>query len=427
MLLSVLFVYILLSVISASDDKEKQEYCNRPWPELELMVPLKLDGNVHGRRYEFESLFLRTFLFFWPLRVSNTSLMIVLNEESKTTEKYLYDEIYNTVMGVKDRIPGGVRVVDSPQSAYYKHGSDRQQLLMFWADNYTTKEYVGFGDSDCSFLTYIDREDLFENGKPVVNGRSGYHHANDGWDQAPKFTYYTLGILEPMRCMSYFPVIIKTSHFQEIRNHISNHFNMSFNEAFLNFSQVPGIYSQFSIFCTYLFTYHRDDYTWYIHSETPTWDGINPPPRAGQDGNVSMFTKEMYLPKPRIATHVRYRTSPNTPVQEFPNISKYRNKMNMLMQRGVCMSPPFPKTESVCDGNQTFVVDGYNHEMHSFEYFDWRKVVSKEALVNEFNKRYERMKYCNHSWDPQEMSLVMKPEEKMGDGWQRSRLRKVRG
>ena len=126
MLLSVLFVYLLLSVISASDDKEKQEYCNRPWPELELMVPLKLDGNVHGRRYEFESLFLRTFLFFWPLRVSNTSLMIVLNEESKTTEKYLYDEIYNTVMGVKDRIPGGVRVADSPPSAYYKHGGDRQ-------------------------------------------------------------------------------------------------------------------------------------------------------------------------------------------------------------------------------------------------------------------------------------------------------------
>lgn len=45
--------------------------------------------------------------------------------------------------------------------------------MMFWADNYTSSEFVGFVDTDAVFLTYIDREDLFEDGKPVVNARSG--------------------------------------------------------------------------------------------------------------------------------------------------------------------------------------------------------------------------------------------------------------
>jgi hypothetical protein len=45
--------------------------------------------------------------------------------------------------------------------------------MMFWADNFTSREFVGFVDTDAVFLAYVDREDLFEDGKPVVNARSG--------------------------------------------------------------------------------------------------------------------------------------------------------------------------------------------------------------------------------------------------------------
>jgi hypothetical protein len=65
--------------------------------------------------------------------------------------------------------------------------------------------------------------------------------------------------------------------------------------------------------CAYLFYMHRDEYVWYVHTETPDWDGVNPPPLPGQNGNLSMFTPEMYYPKPRIATHARYRN----PVSQF--------------------------------------------------------------------------------------------------------------
>ncbi len=50
---------------------------------------------------------------------------------------------------------------------------------MFWADNFTSSEYVGFSDTDAIFTTYVDREDLFEHSKPVINGMvgpmNGYH------------------------------------------------------------------------------------------------------------------------------------------------------------------------------------------------------------------------------------------------------------
>ena len=45
---------------------------------------------------------------------------------------------------------------------------------MFYADQYSTAEYIGFGDTDCFFLTYVDVQDIFSNdGKPIVHGRIG--------------------------------------------------------------------------------------------------------------------------------------------------------------------------------------------------------------------------------------------------------------
>lgn len=139
-------------------------------------------------------------------------------------------------------------------SIYYRSGHDRQQLMMFWADNYTQSEYVGFVDTDCVFLTYIDREDLFEGGKPVVNGRSGFHDPNDAWSKIPQSTYSATGILEPMRCMSYFPVIIKTAHFKDMREYISKHHGKPFNDVFHDIISTQG----FCQFCIMVSAEERD-------------------------------------------------------------------------------------------------------------------------------------------------------------------------
>ena len=336
------------------------------------------------------------------------------HENSKT-----YNEVKGTLNDAASRIPGGTRLVsNSIPPKDYNRGYDRQQLVMFWADNFTNHDFVGFSDTDVAFLTYIDREDLFEDGKPVVNARSGLHEFNDNWHTMPNGTFRALGILEPLRCMSYWPVIINVSHFKDMRDYISRFHGMPFNQAFRQKINI-GPYSQFGIMCTYLFTFKRDEYKWYVHTETPGWDGIDPPPNPGQDGNLSHFTPEMYLPKPRIATHTRYRVSKLTPKKEFPQIIKFRAKMNMLMQRGVCMSPPFPRVEAVCDHTQRTIRDGYNHEMHAFDFFDMRKTNSNESLQLEYQKRHDRIKKCNHTWEPNEMRVIMKPENEMGNGWSR--------
>ena len=81
-------------------------------------------------------------------------------------------------MAHKQRIPGGIRVSHSDPSEWYHRATDRQQLMMLWADNFTSSEYA-FVDSDAVFLTAVDREDLFEDGKPVINGRLGPHDEGD--------------------------------------------------------------------------------------------------------------------------------------------------------------------------------------------------------------------------------------------------------
>jgi hypothetical protein len=108
----------------------------------------------------------------------------------------------------------------------------------------------------------------------IINRTITGAHCCDCWALMPQATYRALGILEPMRCMSYFPVIIKTIHLKHLREFISNYHNMSFNEVFYRNISMTPFFSQFNIMCSFLYHYHREDYKWYIHSETPKWDGI---------------------------------------------------------------------------------------------------------------------------------------------------------
>jgi hypothetical protein len=42
---------------------------------------------------------------------------------------------------------------------------------MFYPDNFTTAEYVAFVDTDAAVLAYVEREDLFRDGKSLIHGR----------------------------------------------------------------------------------------------------------------------------------------------------------------------------------------------------------------------------------------------------------------
>lgn len=287
--------------------KKMDPYCNRPWPQLELFLPIYMTSNSNSKHFwrndEYDRLFLQSLTLFWPFKKSNTSLLIIINEEN--FQGVIQANISSKLEEYRHFITGGINIKLTPPSEYYIKGHDRQQLLMFWADNFTTAEYVGFVDTDCVFVTYIDREDIFENGKPVINGRFG-NAVDPFWKEVPLTTYDIIGHLEPMRCMNYFPVVLKTSHLKDLREYISNRFNgTQFDEVFQQHI-TDRSFSQFNIMCAYLYYYKRDEYTWYIHRQNPNGDESYPPDN-GTNTDMSLYTPDMYYPKPRVATHARYR------------------------------------------------------------------------------------------------------------------------
>jgi hypothetical protein len=213
------------------------KYCNRPWPQLELLMPLNIMSRPPrrlDRNHEPIQFFLRTFLYFWPVDKSNTSLVFVVDEEKRETTEL--NEFRRLVKAYSDQTPSQPKITvksNAPTVFNSKNNSyDRQQLLKFYADNFTGAEFVGFVDSDTAFTTYVDREDIFEFdpgnvAKPVVNGRTGYtgYSASEKWSPEhdwPWSTFQLLGLHEPVRCMSNFPIVFRTYHIKELRGFVTN-------------------------------------------------------------------------------------------------------------------------------------------------------------------------------------------------------------
>ena len=432
---------------STKNDDESWK-CDRPWPELELFLPVALlpndpknPQNKHHRLEEYK-LFLRSLLLFWPLEISKTSLRVLFDEEVIPKEKVNYDEIVKDIKTHDGRFPGGLMISTSPEEKKYisRRPHDRQQNIMLWADNFTTSEYVGYVDSDSIFLTYIDREDIFEDGKPVINGRSGPMET-EWWAKSPLFNHDFTGLEQPMRCMSYFPVVIKTAHLKDLRDHIVKHWNnnipeykgrnLTFDDIFYLNSE-PGIY-QFDLMCTYLFNFKQNEYKWYAHPMEPiNWNGIHPK-KDKHEMDYSHYRNkpglpDIFQPKPRIATHARYRG------HHLRDILLHPAEMNRAMQLGICISPPLASyndqpslfytyvrsNNPICksliaqgfrrgDFDDSIARLGYYNEMWHFEGYDYQKMNTRESLQKEYAKRVNRIKNCQHHVPKGEVDILRLP------------------
>lgn len=179
--------------------------CSRSWPSLDLFLPVHIHKVKFwgDRNTEFLEFFMRTFLLFWPA-VSQTSVLVLFDEESRNSSEF--EKVSTHIKTLEQKYNAPIKVAFNHHTPNYKTGYDRQQWLKFNADNFSEAEYVGFVDTDTVFLTHVDREDLFEGGKPVVNGRIGYvgyveetksrHNPPFHWPQSTwKFTGYE----EPIR------------------------------------------------------------------------------------------------------------------------------------------------------------------------------------------------------------------------------------
>lgn len=265
LLACILALYTTVSLATGESEAERLEYCNRPWPSLSLYVPVNImEPKKIAQR--FYNQFLRSFLLFWPLKLSKTHLIVIIDDEVKTNP-YVH-EVRLKLDGLSDRMPGGYEIVPTPVSEWYNgSGYDRQQMEMFYADRYSKSDYIGFVDSDAVFLTYVDREDLFEDGKPVVHGRAGVSQYQGGiLDLRMRGNALFTKMKEPMACMSYFPVIIKREHLQEMRDYYAKVNGMTFEQAFQKYFPRKH-FSQFGVMCAYLFHFKREEYKWYYYCD----------------------------------------------------------------------------------------------------------------------------------------------------------------
>lgn len=218
---------------------------SKKWPKMAIFVPVSLSSDPL-RINEFQTFLLRSLLLFWPLEQSNVSLVAVIDYEQKydsvtnrLTNEYLKFE--RSILKNKHRFLGGINIKVNKFIDYYNSGHDRQQYLQMTADEYIDDpevEYIGIVDTDSLFITYVELGDIFENGKPVINGRFGTYsllRLSTVWSKVPEATFNVTGLLEPMRTMSYFPVVVKRSDFSAIRQYLID-FNKieSFGELYKN-------------------------------------------------------------------------------------------------------------------------------------------------------------------------------------------------
>ena len=168
--------------------------CNKKWPDLEIFLPVYLNGNVSTdqngiarvlgdvtqkfeRNDEWSNVFLRSFLMFWPVKESKVKFRIILDEElrnSSLVKEHVTDFIDKKSMELGEDFPHIDVTYNPPLEHVYTTGHDRQQYLMFTADKITSSEFVAFVDTDALFHSYADLDDMFEDGKPIIHGKIQY-------------------------------------------------------------------------------------------------------------------------------------------------------------------------------------------------------------------------------------------------------------
>ncbi len=182
---------------------------------------------------------------------------------------------------------------------------------MFWADNFTEAEHIGFVDTDTLFVAPVDRKDLFEGDKPVIIGLYGFDD-DPWWSQVPQSTANILRQNEVLRCMSYFPMIIKAKHLRALREFILKTHGKNMNDFFQSMDKEH--YSQFNIMCNYLWYHHRNEYAWYVQEYEPGVPGQSP--GQVQSMEEAGIGPDMLYPKPRVSVHTNYHfVGPSARVQ----------------------------------------------------------------------------------------------------------------
>ena len=207
----------------------------------------------------YESVLVQSMQYFWP----DISSMVVVLDKEQNVDHQFGNTINKTFPFPRICYMDHLR---RDKKGRHKNGMQRD---LFYPEMCTSKKYVAFVDTDTMLITRIVPEMLFDGGKPIVIGVYGlfvcvccftshvnsYGHCGtvsslnhtfswaglskrltsnlctyfgvygnvlkDGvYKSVAKTTAKLFKTKEVMRCMSYFPVVMKVDHLVELRKYL---------------------------------------------------------------------------------------------------------------------------------------------------------------------------------------------------------------
>ena len=192
--------------------------------------------------------------------------------------------------------------VNEDESSIFAAPRSRQQYAYFFADLYTSSEFVGLVDTDTLFITPVTPRSLFdEQERPYLVGFVGSPADEYYWSHAPNLTQNFLHRPHVLRAMSQFPLMVRARHLRALRAYAEGVHGASFAHVFRDLCALVPRCSAFCVIGNYLWHFHRDEYAWRFQQLNPHWQ---PVPLAGQTDDYRFLTHASTHPIARVAVHV---------------------------------------------------------------------------------------------------------------------------
>jgi hypothetical protein len=389
------------------------------WPKYrhQLRITAVLDDNLYRNEEEKQSLIAKfqSLFFFYDddddhdnemignSTSSNTSADVSSNTTTKTT---------TTSIATSSKLPTTktqLNIAFNPRSnsSLYGSGWYMQQLIMFWADNFTDAEYIGFVDDDTLVTRAIVPHDLFdEKGRPRVIGnlpRAGVKE----WMEASEYTFKRKAYVYTM---TYFPVVIKTEHIRKMREEILKlHPEHGYFDEFylaLIHRKYPqkhiSSFSQFCIMMEYLFQYHQEEYDWHFESSPPAMI-------EEETSTTPHYTREMFKPFPRVSIHGSYLFMAVKKLRHANTVNGRNEAVTNIMKEGYCYSlPKWNATDVTARHCARYNVDSqcFDRGQWRFEQYPsfWYLNNSTEACA--VHKRRMQLNPPDHLWNKKELQRM---------------------
>ena len=295
----------------------------------------------------YENVLARSMLYFWP---DNFSMVVVLDKENNG------DKVFGSAIQKRFPFPRICFMEDIHVPPL--RGWDRQQRDMFYPELCTAKKFVAYIDTDTMFVTRVIPEMLFVDGKPKVIGTYG-HVTEKLYEGISKNIMHLFKTKEEMRCMCYFPVIMKVEHMIKLRKYLEKLHGMTLDEILLKkISNIADI-SQFNIMCQYIWMFHREEYDFHLQYQ------INPKPgiSSAATEDVTYFNNLKLSPN---QTHPIARNSIHYKwiLEDWQSERTYRH----LFKGSICFMGGFEICPSVC---LQYSKNSLRKELFIFEFIDW--------------------------------------------------------